>query len=1155
MQDIIADQKEGMNASEQIKKFHSFLEEYYYSKILENLRKDNKFVVVDFAELSKFDIDLASHLLEDPEEAIKAAELATAQFDVENIHNFRVRFTNLPQSQNIMVRNIRSKHIGKLVYASGIVRQKSDVRPQVTAAKFECPVCGNVINVLQLDGNFKEPSKCGCGRKGKFTLLSKELVDAQGIVLEESPESLEGGEQPKRINVLLKDDLVSPLSEKKTNPGSKITVIGIIKEVPIILKTGSKSTRFDLMIESNYIGSIEESLYELEITPEEEQKIVELSKDPNLFLKLIDSTAPSIYGYEKVKESLLLQLVGGVRKVRSDKVVSRGDMHILLVGDPGSGKSVMLKRISTISPKGRYVSGKGVSGAGLTASVVRDEFLKGWSLEAGALVLASDGICCIDEMDKMSPEDRAAMHEALEQQCLHHDSIITLANGEEKVIGKFVDELMDIYKDKAIEGRNCLILPIENLNIEMLTTDWEHIHKTKINRVSKHIAPNHFIKITLGNGRSITVTPEHPFFCVKNGKIITKRADEVGVGDWAPVPLKVPIEGNKQFFIIDKSKVYSKRASQHIIIPQSNCEEFFKIVGYMVSEGSKELNRGKLIGVNFANKDPILLQDFSDSMKSLFGLRPYKQARVDEYGTRWMLRYISRELTSFFEIVCPTLLEKASRKELPQVVMRAESANVSKMLRCMFEGDGHVSKKLRTIRIGYGTNSKRLAEQVQDLLLRFSIRSNLTEHKETYKVSITGYENIFRFKEHIGFISNNKNNIIEDYLIEKSPIRTVKDVVPNISEAVVSLLEKYKINSIGNYSSYDIKWDHTKRGFNFSRKFLQKVVDCIKNKVAKEDENVFDNLRKFAYGEIGFEKIRRVERIQNNDQKWAYDVTIEPNHTFISQNMVLHNTVSISKANIQATLISRTTVLAAANPKFGRFDPYGIIAEQIDLPPTLINRFDLIFTIKDIPDESKDEKMATHILKLHQKPDLYEPELPTEFLRKYVAYAKQKITPRITDGALEEIKSFYLKMRSSGSTEGGIKAIPISARQLEALVRLTEASAKLRLSQEATEEDARRAIQLVEYCLMQVGLDRETGKIDIDRIATGISASQRSHIIVIKDIIADLESKVGKIIPIDDVMEEAKNRGVSEDKAEEVLEKLKRVGEVFEPRRGFLSKI
>ena len=638
-----------VDANEQIKRFHEFLESYYYEDILENLRKDLKFVVVDFAELSKFDIDLANELLENPEDTIKAAEIALEQFDLEEIKGAKVRFSNLPKNQRILVRNIRSKHIGQLMEVEGIVRQKSDVRPQVTAARFECPVCGNIINVLQLDGSFKEPSKCGCGRKGKFTLLSKELVDAQGIVLEEVPESLEGGEQPKRANIFLKDDLVSPLSERKTNPGSKIDVVGIVKEVPIINRAGTKSTRFDLMIEANYVGSVEETFYEIDITEEEEQKIKDLSQDPELFKKLINSVAPSIYGYDKIKESLLLQLVGGVRKVRSDKVVSRGDMHILLLGDPGSGKSALLKRVSIISPKGRYVSGSGVSGAGITATVVRDEFLRGWSLEAGALVLASNGICCLDEMDKMNPDDRAAMHEALEQQ-----------------------------------------------------------------------------------------------------------------------------------------------------------------------------------------------------------------------------------------------------------------------------------------------------------------------------------------------------------------------------------------------------------------------------------------------------------------------------------------TISISKATIQATLIARTTVLAAANPKFGRFDPYGIIADQINLPPTLINRFDLIFPIKDLPDPVRDEKLASHLLVLHQTPDLYKPELSTEFLRKYIAYAKQKIIPRLSNEALQEIKEFYLTMRSSGSTDEGIKAVPISARQLEALVRLAEASARLRLSEETTREDARRAIDLLEYSLMQIGLDKETGRIDIDRIATGISASQRSHILVVKDVINELESKFGKTIPIDDIVEEAK---------------------------------
>jgi len=671
-----------LDATEQIKRFQEFLESHYYTDIIENLRKDLKYVVIDFSDVSKHDLDLANELLENPDEVIRAAEIVIEQFDIENIKGLKVRFENLPDSQKIMIRNIRSKHLGKFMEVEGVIRQKSDVRPQVVDARFECPVCGNIIKIPQLNGSFKEPSKCGCGRKGKFTLLSKDLVDAQRIVLEESPESLEGGEQPKRINIFLKDDLVSPLSEKKTNPGSKITVIGIIKEVPITLRTGSKSTTFDLMVDANFVGSIEETFYDIEIDKEDEKKIKELSQDPELYTKLINSIAPSIYGYTRVKEALLMQLVGGIRKVRSDKVVSRGDTHILLLGDPGSGKSALLKIISIIAPKGRYVSGRGISGAGLTASVVRDEFLKGWSLEAGALVLASNGICCIDEMDKMDPDDRAAMHEALEQQ-----------------------------------------------------------------------------------------------------------------------------------------------------------------------------------------------------------------------------------------------------------------------------------------------------------------------------------------------------------------------------------------------------------------------------------------------------------------------------------------TVSISKANIQATLISRTTVLAAANPKFGRFDPYGIIAEQINLPPTLINRFDLIFPIKDVPDETKDEKLATHILALHQNPDLLEPEIPAALLKKYIAYAKQKIIPKLTDGALEEIKNFYLKMRASGGTEEGIRAVPISARQLEALVRLTEAAARLRLSTEATKKDAKRAVDLLEYSLMEIGLDKETGQIDIDRIATGISASQRNYISQIKEIINALESKLGKTIPIDDIIEEGKIKGITEEKIEETLEKLKREGEVFEPRRGFLSKI
>ncbi len=266
--------------------------------------------------------------------------------------------------------------------------------------------------------------------------------------------------------------------------------------------------------------------------------------------------------------------------------------------------------------------------------------------------------------------------------------------------------------------------------------------------------------------------------------------------------------------------------------------------------------------------------------------------------------------------------------------------------------------------------------------------------------------------------------------------------------------------------------------------------------------------------------------------------------------------VTISKANIQASLRSETTVLAAANPKFGRFDPYELLAKQIDLPSTLINRFDLIFPIRDLPNREKDEALASFILQMHKEGEAKEGELESAFLRKYISYAKQRIKPRITQEALEEIKRYYMKMRSSGGEgEEGIKAIPISARQLEALVRLAEASAKSRLSKEATKRDAKVAIDLVHHTLSAIGLDPETGKFDIDRITTGVTASQRSAIAVVKEIVTDLEEAVGKVIPVEDILREAEIKGVSEDDALETLEKLKRSGDLFSPKQGFISKI
>ena len=197
------------------------------------------------------------------------------------------------------------------------------------------------------------------------------------------------------------------------------------------------------------------------------------------------------------------------------------------------------------------------------------------------------------------------------------------------------------------------------------------------------------------------------------------------------------------------------------------------------------------------------------------------------------------------------------------------------------------------------------------------------------------------------------------------------------------------------------------------------------------------------------------------------------------------------------------------------------------------------------------------ILELHKNPEQKEAEVSTELIKKYIAYARQNSKPVLTDAAINEIKDFYVQMRNrETSDERASRAIPISARQLEALVRLAEAHAKVTLVDKVTKKNARKAIELLMYCLLQVGLDRETGKIDIDRITTGISSSQRSRIHLVKDIITELEEQIGKkTIPVEDIQKLAKEKGMNASDVEEIIEKLKRSGDVFEPRYGFLSRV
>ncbi|MBI4814603.1 MAG: minichromosome maintenance protein MCM, partial [Methanobacterium sp.] len=264
-------------------------------------------------------------------------------------------------------------------------------------------------------------------------------------------------------------------------------------------------------------------------------------------------------------------------------------------------------------------------------------------------------------------------------------------------------------------------------------------------------------------------------------------------------------------------------------------------------------------------------------------------------------------------------------------------------------------------------------------------------------------------------------------------------------------------------------------------------------------------------------------------------------------------TISIAKAGIMATLNSRCSVLAAANPKFGRFDSYKSLAEQIDLPSTILSRFDLTFVVEDKPEEEKDRSLARHILNTHKEDNMHF-EIDPELLRKYIAYARRNIHPILTDPAMDVLEEFYVSMRNNSIDDDS--PVPITARQLEAIIRLSEASAKIKLKTHVEAEDAHQAIKLTQACLKQVGLDPETGKIDIDKVEGRPPKSERDKFRILIEVVKELEEEYGGRAPTNILISEMADRyNVSEEKVEEVVRILKHKGVIFEPSRGYLKVV
>ena len=709
---------EELEVIDRAEEWAGFLKKKYKSALNKISREypSTRSMTIEYDVLEKYGktgIILADDLLERPgktlgdiKDAIRTANLISGK-DLEGqditeeiITGMNIRFIHLPRKTSI--RNIRSEHINKFISIDGIVRRVTEVRPRLVVGAFRC-ANGHITRKVQDYGTYSEPDMCGnaeCTQK-KLELVQSlsTFIDSQKLRIQETPEGLRGGEQPQNIDIDCVDDICGSVT-----PGDRVIINGILRSVQR-MQNGQKSTVFDLYIECNSIEISIKEFEEVSISEEDEAVIKDMASDPAIYGKIARSIAPTIYGNDDVKEAIALQLFGGIAKEMPDGSTLRGDIHVLLVGDPGIAKSQLLRYVIKLAPRGVYTSGKSASSAGLTAAAVKDDMEGGrWTLEAGALVLADKGMAAVDEMDKMQKEDRSSLHEAMEQQ-----------------------------------------------------------------------------------------------------------------------------------------------------------------------------------------------------------------------------------------------------------------------------------------------------------------------------------------------------------------------------------------------------------------------------------------------------------------------------------------SISVAKAGISATLRTRCSLLGAANPKLGRFDEYANISEQINMPPSLLSRFDLIFIMKDQPNETRDLNIAKHILKAHsageeimrhQKypikgaddeyfAELLRPvsaEIEAELLRKYLAYAKRTCFPIITEEAKNTLVEYYRKLRSV-AYESSDKPVPVTARQLEALVRLAEASARVRLADEVSMEDAARVIKIVDACLRQVAYDPKTGGLDIDKIASSTTKAGRTLRRDLKAAIKELADPDGRGAKIDDVYRQLTGMNYTKEEIERTIDHMRASGEVLLPKNSTIKLV
>jgi replicative DNA helicase Mcm len=1193
-----------------LKTYKDLRNELKYRTLISQLPARNGIsIVVDYPDLLAYNTEIATNLVKEPELYLKAFdEAAVETLAIEDPvyadkarKETHVRIREL--TDPVSLRDVSKLQLNTMIMVRGMVVRSSELRPMAVVAAFRC-ANQHLTYVEQSGVALKRPIKCeteGCGENKNFELdeLKTDFIDFQIIRIQELPEELPPGQLPQTFDVHLTGDIVNT-----ARPGDRIVLTGIVKAESEFSAGAGKLRLFTYRIEGNFLEELGKSPEETEITREEEEQIKSFAALPGAYDRLINSVAPAIFGHEIHKEAALLLMVGSKQKTLPDGSTLRGDINCLLVGDPGTAKSELLKYVARVAPRALYTSGRGTTAAGLTAAVVREK--NGMMmLEAGATVLADLGIAAIDEFDKMRKEDRDALHEVMEQQSYHPSFEISLADGRRVQVGTYVSNLLSANLQHIIKGKDCEILPLLG-GPEVQSCDFQtgHISRVRVDRVSRHRAPESFVMIRYSNGRQIVVTPEHPVFVYRMGSISTVPASEVTDRDYAPAPRQVP---NSSVPVLLTSSFYAAPLRKKVMIPETLTPELSRLLGFLMSEGHSYA--GSSYEVGFSNTNPILLAQVRELFYTVFGLTP----SIHEKDGVTIQRYISEPLYQWVLANFPELMHLAREKRVPSKILGSSVATIREFLSSAFLGDGSVE----SVSICYRTCSPRLAEDYQDLLHKLGVMSRIVHDvsNDSFKVYIMG-DSIPTFVENIAEKYDIRIERLKEFQRKSSPLIKAHDTLPpRVAQEITILMKALSIS----YTNY--YWKHTARFFGVNRFIVEKYLRKIVEKLDKFDEfsrgiwrsprearlrlgisqrmlaNISGTKRgTVAYLEHGgyqkgldklseairqsvisyvkplrvesdrirallgyrFLPVSEVKRVPNSGHlktEWVYDVTVEPYHNFVSKGLILHNTASVAKGGFIATLNARTSILAAANPVFGKYDPYKNILDNVNLPIPLLTRFDLVFIVKDEPDPARDEVLAKHVLDMHAK--LTFPRTPPinfDMLKKYIIYAK-KLDPELSEEARKRLSDYYIELRRLAQPG----QIAVTPRWLEGLIRLSVARARILLHPRVTEDDALRAVALMRRMLETVAVDQNTGGKQVDvGVLYGKPLSERNLLETALESFKKLEGTGPSKQPVEDktFIEELEKTGkFNKEEADKMLKTLYRSGQIYEIKPHFYRRI